>query len=113
MSVGDSDGLRVIRERTRDIEIDFAADEGPNDTGGNPSCLVQTVAVGTYPTTASAFYMVKRVRPGGIETEGAAVSLTPYGNAFAAANLGTAVPPVGTTDIVTLADGRLSFRWDG
>jgi hypothetical protein len=103
-----NDEARTLRRRLAALEPREAAD----CLAANPTRLVKTVAVSLYPTAAAAAYAVQRLTPSGQEAEGAGVTLTPVGPVFYALGTGTAVPPVGTTLLVTAADGRWTFRYD-
>ncbi|MDE2101002.1 MAG: hypothetical protein KGL39_27395 [Patescibacteria group bacterium] len=101
-----------LRERLSEIENQLDSLSEPPE--GSLSALVQTTTVGTYPTTASAFFGVHPLLVDGSETEGAAASFTPDpARTFYAFNLGSQTPPSGTKLIVSLCGGRWIFRYDG
>jgi hypothetical protein len=77
------------------------------------SWVGKTTTVTTYPTTALAYYAVVPCYLGGSETEGTAVAVNAGTAAVMVANLGSAIPPVGTAVIVTRTGNRAVFRWDG
>jgi hypothetical protein len=86
------------------------------DLAGAPlpgAILVKTIAVGTYPTAAGAFYAVQAVDPGGAEAEGNAGTFTDVAGTFYATNAGTAVPPSGTRLIAIPSGGRWTFTFNG
>lgn len=95
------------------IENDAELDRIGTSLDCTGSCVCITVAVTTYPTSASRFYGVQRVILMGDETEGAAASVVPIDGVFFAANLGAAVPPVGTWVVCHGGSGRWAFRYDG
>lgn len=103
---------RTLRRRQTEIQaiLDQRRSEG---TTGNPSLLVQTVTISSYPATAGAYYGVQSLRPGGNQNEGAAVTTTARAGFFTALNLGSTVPPVSTIIIITYIDGRWCFKYDG
>ena len=87
---------------------------GTHPSDGNPSVLVQTATVSSYPTNASSFFACVPLALDGQETEGAAASFIPDPNrVIYAYNLGTLVPPVNTRLILTACGGRWVFRYDG
>lgn len=80
---------------------------------GSPSLVVQTKAINTYPTTAQQFYACSPQTVLGQEVEGGAGTLSPIPATFFALNLGTAVPPIGTSILATYVESRWVFRYDG
>lgn len=104
-----ADEARILRRRQAGIE--GALDAPSAGPGFAPSALLVTVAVSAYPSGALKYYGVRRVRPGGAESEGATPSLTPYGPTFYAANTGGAVPAVGTYVVGVMDEGRWLFNY--
>lgn len=80
---------------------------------GSAAILVQTRAVGPYPTAPGAFYACSPVSIEGPETEGAAAAfLTDFSRVLSVYNLGDAIPPVGSKLIAHSCGGRWVFRFD-
>jgi hypothetical protein len=104
--------VRLLRQRLSDLEeeverLESAASEGE-------ACLVgKTVSQGAYPTAAGRFYALTVQAVTGNETEGSAEALDDEGGTVLAANLGTAVPPVGTAVAADRVAHRWVFRFDG
>lgn len=106
--------LRVLRERLIAASDAFDAAQAGGDAFGSAAMLAQTMTVATYPTTASTFYAVVPCDADGNEQEGAAATYTQRAGAIDyALNLGTAIPPSGTTIVCHAAGGRWVFRFDG
>jgi len=106
--------LRVIRERQWSGHEALDSSLGGVEARGSSAMLAQTTVVGTYPTTASAFYAVVPCDIDGGEGEGAAATYVPRtGSVAYALNLGTQVPPNGTAVICHAVGGRWCFRYDG
>ncbi len=80
---------------------------------GMPCLVAKTTTIAAYPTTAQTFYTCTPLTILGPEVEGAAGSTTPGSSNFLALNLGSAIPTVGTSLIVTYVDNRWVFRFDG
>jgi hypothetical protein len=101
--------LRVIRERQ------WAEQEAVGDVQVRDSSamLAQTTTAKTYPTAAAAFYAVVPCDIDGGEVEGAAATYSQTGSVTYALNLGTQVPPSGTTVVCHAIGGRWCFRYDG
>lgn len=110
MSIADE--LTTLRRRLADAEL---AIERINTevTHATRELIGVTVAIGTYPTVAGRFYGMYIGKPSGTETEGSTGTITPGSSTFAAYNLGTAIPPVSTSVIVTQVYGIFVFRYDG
>jgi hypothetical protein len=106
--------LRVLRDRQQagqeNIDSDLDGDKVPFAS----VMLAQTTTVKTYPTTAASFYGVVRCDIDGSESEGTAATYNPQtGSVTYALNLGTQVPPSGTTVVCHAIGGRWCFRYDG
>jgi hypothetical protein len=81
---------------------------------GTVAVLAQTQTVTSYPTVPASFYACVPLWIDGPETEGATASFTvDNGRTLYAFNIGTQVPPVGTTIIAHSCGGRWTFRYDG
>lgn len=78
---------------------------------GSTTFLGITISVSTYPTSAAAYYAIHPVAVAGAEIEGAAPTYTQdLGVTLYAANVGTAIPPIGTKVVVSsVPDNRLVF----
>ena len=102
---------RRLRERDEAFQDDLSRrDQVP--AFGSPSLVAQTKAIAAYPTTAQRFYACVPQTVLGPEVEGGpALAATPA--TFFALNLGSAVPPLGTTVVATFVDSRWVFRFDG
>lgn len=106
--------LRILRDRQwagrESLDTSLAGDEAR----GSSAMLAQTTTVQTYPTTAAAFYAVVPCDLDGGESEGAAATYVPRaGSVSYALNLGTQIPPSGTTVVCHAVGGRWCFRYDG
>ena len=80
---------------------------------GAPSLVAQTEIINNYPSAPRQFYACTVQTVLGNEVEGGAGTLSPNPSTFYALNLGTAVPPVGTTILATFVESRWVFRFDG
>jgi hypothetical protein len=106
--------LRILRDRQQAGQENFDADLGGAKDPFSSAMLAQTTTVQKYPTTASAFYAVVPCDIDGSESEGATASYNPQtGSVTYAFNLGTQVPPNGTTIVCHAIGGRWCFRYDG
>ena len=104
---------RILRDRQEAaIAADGRAARFAED--GSVALLVQTKAVGSYPTSANTFFACSPVTIDGPESEGAAASFVadPARTIFAY-NLGSRVPPVGARLIAQSCSGRWTFRFEG
>jgi hypothetical protein len=110
MSVFDEAKRLRVRAAARDdglTRFDLAAADGA------PCLLAQTVVVRSYPTTAASYFGCQAQTILGAEVEGGGATITPDGGVFFALNLGSAIPPVGTTIVATFVGNRWAFRYDG
>ena len=100
------------REFARDAALREEMRRRPRSMG-EPQGVVpcRTVAVGVYPTAASRYYMVRPDAYAGNEVEGGTVTKTAVREPFPAANVGNAVPSVGTAVLVFRAGGRHVFDY--
>ena len=80
---------------------------------GSLSLVAQTRAISAYPTSPQRFYACVAQTVLGKEVEGGPATLSANPANFFALNLGTAVPPVGTTILATFVENRWVFRFDG
>ena len=80
---------------------------------GMPCLVAKTTTIATYPTTAQVFFACTPLTVLGPEVEGSAGTTTPGISNLLALNLGSAIPTVGTSLIVTFVDNRWVFRFDG
>ncbi len=104
----------ALRLRIRDAQwVDGFGRLDRDPTFGTPCLLAQTGKLGTYPTAAQSFYACTPLILLGPEVEGGAGSIAPVASAFFALNLGSAVPPAGTSVLATFVDSRWVFRFDG
>ncbi len=102
--------------RLRGVEAARVDRSGRRDrdfTAGTPSLVAQTTTQKTYPTSAPRFYACLPMTVLGPEVEGGPGTLTPGATTFLALNLGSAVPPAGTSILATFVDNRWVFRHDG
>lgn len=103
----------AMRLRLRDdVTNTDIASEPDARSGGAPSFTVLTKTVGTYPTTAAAYYACQTADVTGVETEGTVGTVTGRGDTLMALNLGTAIPPSGTKILITFVRWRWVFRYD-
>jgi hypothetical protein len=102
-------------ERSRHLDLDRTVDQvSTGEAGGSLARLVTTCTVGTYPTTAGAFYAANPTEINGPEVEGGGATYVQ--DAFQVMyclNLGTQIPPNGTRVIAESVGGRWVFRYDG
>lgn len=104
---------RILRDRQEEAQAAFRRLAAAGDDGST-AALVQTKAVATYPTAASAFFACSPLRVDGPEVEGsAAVFAADASRTIFAYNLGAKAPPVGTKLVVHSCGGRWTFRYDG
>jgi hypothetical protein len=107
-----NDEARILRERL--AELCAALDRIPDALACLPtSLLVQTTTVATYPTVAGRYYACTPVRAGGTEDENQVPSFTTLAGTYYAANLGSAIPPVGTRTVIDLVGDRYVFQYNG
>ncbi len=106
--------LRILRDRQWAGRDYLDNEMGGEGVTGSAAMLAQTTTMKTYPTSASAFYAIVPCDVDGSETEGAAAAYVPRtGSVSFAINLGTQIPPVGTTVVCHGVGGRWCFRYDG
>ncbi|WP_165068382.1 hypothetical protein [Paludisphaera rhizosphaerae] len=104
---------RILRDRQEEAEAAFRRLAASGDDGST-AMLVQTKAVATYPTSASAFFACSPLRVDGPEVEGSSASFSADASRTVFAfNLGAKTPPVGTKLLVHSCGGRWTFRYDG
>lgn len=108
------DEARLLRHRLRELEASVERAEARDAPAGGAAVVLRTKTVGTYPTTAAAFYACDVLTAGGTEAEGSAAALTAVASATVfALNVGTKKPPSGTEVVAVGADGRFLFQYDG
>lgn len=104
---------RVQRARHADLEsaVDRVAQSGG---GGAAARLLTTTTVTSYPSVAASFFGANPTEIDGAEVEAGAPTFTPDGSQVVfALNVGTQVPPTGTTVVAHAVGGRWVFRYDG
>lgn len=104
-----ADEARTLRRRLEGLERAVAA--RADAAGAAPAALLVTTTVTAYPSGSQKYFAVRRVRPGGTESEGATPSLPAYGPTFYAANTGGSNPPAGTYVIGVMDGGRWLFNY--
>ena len=104
---------RILRDRQEAaVAADGRAARFAED--GSVALLVQTKAVGTYPTSSNAFFACSPVRIDGPETEGgAAIFVADPARTIFVYNLGAHVPPIGAKLVAQSCSGRWTFRFEG
>ncbi len=108
--------IRVLRNRQAVARDALDSSLGGGELFGSPAEVVQTTTVSTYPTVAGAFYACVPCDIDGAEVEGGTATYVPRAGAspIYCLNLGTSIPPVGTTLLVHgVGSGRWTFRYDG
>jgi hypothetical protein len=101
--------------RRRHDELEAAADARQGTlVNCSASMVVTTYAKAAYPTTAKSYYACRPAKVSGTEAEGQAVATADdAGQTLYAVNVGSKVPPSGTTLVATLIGGRWVFSHDG
>jgi hypothetical protein len=104
---------RVLRERMTSLEDALDTALGP-DPYASAAAVGITTVVTTYPTTPAAYYAFNPGTITSTETEGGAGTITADGSTLLyALNVGSAVPPQGTSICIHGVGGRWVFRYDG
>lgn len=104
---------RILRDR-QEAAAAAVRRLGMPGENGSEAVLVQTKAVATYPTIASAFFACTPLQVDGSEVEGTGVTFVPDASrTIFAYNLGTKIPPVGTRLIAHSCSGRWTFLFNG
>lgn len=105
--------MRAAQETLRQIQrTREALDVTP--AGKGASMLVQVSTAGSFPATAQAVYVVVPAEADAEDDEGASATYTPDNDsAFYCINLGSSIPPQGTTIIAHAVGGRWTMRYDG
>jgi hypothetical protein len=104
---------RLERNRHQSLAADVDRLTEPN-IGSGVAVLAQTTTVSSYPTTAAAFYAANPLEIDAVESEGATASfVADPTQVLYLLNVGSAVPPQGTTVIAHAIGGRWVFRFDG
>ncbi len=112
MSLPAFDDAQRLRMRD-DLLLDDLSRGEPRPSFGSPSLVAQTRTIQTYPTAAQRFYACTPQTVLGKEVEGGAGTLSAGSGTFFALNIGSAVPPVGTSVLATFVESRWVFRFDG
>ncbi len=82
--------------------------------GASSLCVVAaTTTLNAYPTKPFSFYACVANTVLGEEVEGGPAVTTPATSLFFALNIGSAIPPVGTSIIASYVGNRWVFRYDG
>jgi hypothetical protein len=111
MSVPVDDAIRL---RIQDASLTDSLSQVERDPSLGMPCLVaQTKVQSRYPTSAQVFYACSPLMVLGQEVEGGTGTLTAGSATFYALNLGSTVPPVGTSVLTTFVESRWVFRYDG
>jgi hypothetical protein len=98
----------TLRLDDRDRAAADTRAEGPG-AGGSLAVAAKTKTVSTYPTAAGRYYACETQLVTGTETEGGTGTLTAAGDTVYAFNVGSAIPPSGTTVMLTW----VSYRFVG
>jgi hypothetical protein len=104
---------RIERDRQKALSgvVDRVA---PFAAGGSTALLVTTTTMSVYPTSAASFYATNPTEIDGSEVEGGAASYTADTTKVVyVLNVGTQVPPVGTSLVAHAVGGRWVCRYDG
>ena len=104
------DDLRVGRARLAAL-VDDIDRVDPDHAEGSAALVVVTFAETAYPTSALASFACRIQEVGGVEAEGAIVTLSDTGAVLYAQNRGNAIPPPGTPLIVVQAGDRWVFQY--
>jgi hypothetical protein len=104
----------AIRLRILDAVLTDSLSQIERDPSLGMPCLVaQTKKLTSYPTSSQQFFACSPLSVMGLEVEGGIGTLTVGNSTFFALNLGSAVPPIGTSVVATFVDNRWVFRYDG
>jgi hypothetical protein len=104
---------RILRERMTALEdaLDAAAQ---GDDFASAAAVGVTTVVTTYPTSPASYFAFNPGTITSTETEGGAGTITADGSTLLyALNVGSAVPPQGTSLCIHGVGGRWVFRYDG
>jgi hypothetical protein len=103
----------AVRLRMEDASLTDSLSQVERDPSLGMPCLVaQTRTLSRYPTSAQQFFACSPLSVLGPEVEGGTGTLSVGNSTFFALNLGSAIPPSGTSVIVTYVDNRWVFRFD-
>jgi hypothetical protein len=103
------EAVRLRRSDAADRdELSRAEQAGPQPGFGE---VCTTTHVGTYPTTAGAWYYVIPKAISGTETEGGSASSNAGTSKYLAWNIGASIPPEGTNVFVEHVPYRAVFRY--
>jgi hypothetical protein len=105
--------LRTLRRRHDNLEA--VADQRRGTTVNcSQSLVVITFTVTVYPTVAKSYYACHPVTVAGTQAEGQTVTTTTdTTQTLYIANVGSVVPPSGTTLIATMVSGRWEACYQG
>lgn len=98
-------------ERSRIARLLVEANRGEDAPSGALAMLCRTVAIDSYPTAAASYFGVVRVAVDAEPAEGSIPVFDDEADAFLAANIGAAVPPVGTLVLVFQSARGLMFKY--
>lgn len=105
--------MRDVRDRQFELVGDVDRLPGAAE-GGIAAMLLRTIDGGSYPTAAATVYACYPVLSDAGDSEGDDPDLTEDSSAVIfAANVGSAVPDIGTDVIAHAVGGRWVFRYDG
>ncbi len=110
-----ADSLDSRLGRIRHQALAQQVEDLPDPADATVSFLAQTIAFDSYPTVAACYYGVKTVLVNGLEGENDLATFAsdvPDDGLTTALNIGTQVPPQGTTVICSSVGGRWVFRYD-
>jgi hypothetical protein len=93
-----------------ELRAELSRFQQPPDSG-SLSLLAQTLSLGSYPTSAAAYYACTPLGLLGTETEGSAGVTASAGATFFAFNTGSAIPPPGTQILVSQVGSRFVFSF--
>ena len=105
-----------VRARNRDLEVRDQLDRLQTAKQETPAhMLVQTAVApgGVYPTVAQAEYYCLPAASTNLISEGTALTAVLGSVGFLAINVGSAIPPMGTFRVATLAGTKHTIQYDG
>lgn len=105
---------RILRDRAAYADAAFDASQAGGDEECTAAILVQTIAVGAYPTAASSYFGCNPVYLGGNEQEGnPATYVADTSTVIYVLNLGSAAPPQGTYAVADHVGNRWCMDYNG
>lgn len=102
----------TTRLRNRDAQASAQTGQATADASSSPVLLAQTRTLTAYPTAAQRFFACTPVAVLGSEIEGGPGAIAADTGVLLALNLGTAVPPVGTTVLLYFCGNRWVFLYN-